>query len=146
MQRADFYILDTGADPGRFACNLASKAWKQGHTLHILAPDRDAALGLDSLLWTFRDISFLPHAVLGDDETGAVPITIGWPETTLRQGDVLINLSTHSPEQAAGFARIAEIVPADDDLRRQARTRYRQYREQGFELHSHDLSNEQNHD
>lgn len=145
MPRADFYILDTDTDPERFACSLANKAWKQGHTLHILAPDRDAALGLDGLLWTFHDISFLPHAMLGNDEAGEVPITIGWPEETLPQGDVLINLTAQLPDQAGGFTRVAEIVAADEGLRRQARERYRQYRERGFELHSHDLGSEQNH-
>lgn len=145
MPRVDFYILDTGADPGRFACSLAYKAWKQGHILHILAPDRDAAQGLDDLLWTFHDISFLPHSILGDEEAGAVPVTIGWPGQTLAQGDVLINLTPDLPDQADGFGRLAEIVPADEDRRRRARARYRQYRERGFELHSHDLAAEQNH-
>lgn len=145
MPRADFYILDPGTEPGRFACSLANKAWKQGHTLHILTPDRDAALGLDDLLWTFHDISFLPHGMLGNDEPGEVPVTIGWPEQSLPQGDVLINLTAQLPAQADGFTRVAEIVAADDDLRRQARDRYRQYRDRGFELHSHDLSGDQNH-
>lgn len=145
MHRADFYILTNGTDPDRFACSLANKAWKQGHTLHILAPDRDAALGLDELLWTFHDISFLPHAMLENDEAGEVPVTIGWPGQTLPQGDVLINLTSQLPDQADGFARVAEIVAADDDRRRLARERYRQYRDRGFELHSHDLSGEQQH-
>lgn len=142
MARADFYILSEGADPNRFACSLANKAWQQGHNLHILAADRDAAQGLDELLWTFQDISFLPHALVGNDEAGQVPVTIGWPEQSPAEGDVLINLAPQLPEQATGFRRVAEIVAADDDRRREARERYRRYREAGFELHSHDLSSE----
>lgn len=139
MARADFYIMNPGDEPQRFACSLANKAWKQGHRLHILAASRDQAQALDELLWTFHDISFLPHALLGE-EAGPVPVTIGWPGQAQDEGDVLINLSAELPEQAGAFQRVAEVVAADEDQRRRARERYRRYREQGFELHSHDLA------
>ncbi len=140
MARADFYILGKGTDPARFACNLANKAWKQGHSLHILTASREEAADIDELLWTFHDISFLPHSLAGDGDAG-VPVTIGWPERMQEQGDVLINLTPELPEQVAAFERVAEIVGADDGSRRQARERYRRYRDRGFDLHSHDLSN-----
>lgn len=143
MARADFYILDRGADPARFACGLANKAWKQGHKLHILTASRNDADHLDELLWTFHDISFLPHSLVGNQDAGQVPVTIGWPEQSQHEGDVLINLTPELPEQAAAFARVAEIVSTDDTARQRARERYRQYRDRGFELHSHDLSNGQ---
>lgn len=143
MARADFYILSQGTDPARFACGLANKAWQQGHTLHILASSREAATGLDELLWTFHDISFLPHALVGNRDSDRVPITIGWPEAAQRGGDVLINLSSQWPAQAAAFNRVAEIVGADSAARQQARERYRQYREKGFDLHSHNMSDGQ---
>jgi DNA polymerase-3 subunit chi len=139
MARADFYIMGPGEDPRRFACSLANKAFKQGHRLHILATDRDQALTLDELLWTFHDISFLPHALLGEEDEG-VPVTIGWPGHAQAGGDVLINLTPEPPQQAGAFERVAEVVADDDDQRRRARERYRHYREQGFELHSHDLA------
>ena len=139
MTRADFYILGDNTDRARFACTLAYKAWKQGHHLHILASGHDEAVALDDLLWTFQDISFLPHALADDAGAGAVPVTVGWPGQPVAGGDVLINLTAEIPESATAYRRIAEIVSADEDLRRQARQRFKQYRELGFDMHTHTL-------
>lgn len=139
MPRADFYVLPEQADAARFSCSLASKAWREGHRPHILAASRDAALGLDELLWTFQDISFVPHGLMDDDDRDQVPVTIGWPELPLPGGDLLINLSNRPPEHAAGFQRVAEIVAGDPEQRQLARDRYREYRDRGFELHSHEI-------
>jgi DNA polymerase-3 subunit chi len=139
MARTDFYLLGDGTSRTRFACTLANKVWKQGHRLHILASSREEAAALDDLLWTFQDISFLPHAVADDADAGT-PVTVGWPDVTAGDGDVLINLTEEIPESAADFGRVAEIVGGEEDLRRRARSRYKQYRDRGFELHTHDMS------
>ena len=140
MARADFYLLADGTSRARFACTLANKVWKQGHRLHILAPSREDASVLDDLLWTFQDISFLPHALVDDADAGAPPVTVGWPGAAGGDGDVLINLSEEIPDSAADFGRVAEIVGGEEDLRHRARTRYKHYRDRGFELHTHDMS------
>jgi DNA polymerase-3 subunit chi len=142
MTRADFYILGNNTDRARFACILANKAWKQGHHPYILAPGRDEAVALDDLLWTFQDISFLPHALADETGSGAVPVTIGWPGQPAPGEDVLINLTADIPESAAAYRRIAEIVAGGETLRRQARQRFKQYRDMGFDMHTHTLDNQ----
>lgn len=139
MTRADFYILGDGGSRTRFACTLAHKAWQQGHRPFLLAPDRDEAAGLDDLLWTFQDISFLPHTLADDAGAGDVPVTIGWPGHAAA-GDVLINLTDDVPDNAAGFERIAEIVGGDETQRNRARQRYKTYRERGYDMHNHDMA------
>ena len=106
MTRADFYILGGGTSRARFACTLAHKAWQQGHRPYLLAPTREEAADLDDLLWTFQDISFLPHTLADDAGAGDVPVTVGWPGSAAG-GDVLINLTEDIPESAADFERIA---------------------------------------
>ena len=140
MPRADFYILTGPASPARLACTIANKAWQQGRRVHISTASREEAVKMDDLLWTFHDISFLPHALA--DETGAEQacITIGWPDSTLPDRDVLINLTAQAPDLEGKFARIIEIVAPE--AKQQARERYRQYRDRGFELHNHDISAE----
>ncbi len=68
MTRVDFHILpvDGKIERERWACRLAAKAWKQGHRVHVHTIDETGMARMDELLWTFRDISFLPHAPLGD--------------------------------------------------------------------------------
>jgi DNA polymerase-3 subunit chi len=106
--------------------------------LHIHANSREDAVALDGLLWTFRDISFLPHALADDGAAQTVPIVIGWPGVTPRIGQALINLGTDMPDFAGDFQRIIEPVPAAPELREQSRQRFRRYRERGWELVTHE--------
>ena len=138
MARIDFYVLsENDADRRRFACALAQKAWKAGNSVCLLADDRQQAGELDDLLWTFRDISFVPHALMDSQDASTVPVLIGWNEAG--EADVLINLAGQIPSAADKFDRIAEIVGGNADERQAARERYRQYRSQGHELHNHNI-------
>lgn len=140
MTRVDFYILDKQSSPENFACSIVNKVFHKGMEIHIHTESRESAVRLDDYMWTFRDISFLPH-VLADDSPGeATPVTIGWEGSTRPNQDVLLNLGNNIPEFAGTFARIIEIVPPENPARDQARDRYRQYRELGYELHNHEIS------
>ena len=54
--------------------------------------------------------------------------------------DILLNLSAGSPPHFARFARLLEVVPADDAERAAARGRYRFYQERGYKIANHDLA------
>lgn len=138
MARVDFYVLPEhgGQSRQQFACALTSKAWSAGNSVYVHTVDASEAEQLDKLLWTFRDISFVPHARIDAAEAGSVPVLIGWQDASA-EADVMVNLGTEIPPAAAKFARIAEIVAGSDTERQQARERYRQYREAGHELHNH---------
>lgn len=142
MPRVDFYVLPEGLSTQRFACNMAAKARRQGYEIYIHAASRPDAVSLDELLWTFQDISFLPHRLDDDAADDGSRVTVGWEGRLPPEGQVLINLCAAIPEFAARFARIVEAVVPESPLREQARERYRRYREMGFELHSHELESE----
>jgi DNA polymerase-3 subunit chi len=140
MARADFYILNGNTAASRFSCSIANKAFAQGNSVYIMTADQEQAAKLDDLLWTFQDTSFLPHAQL---HAGDAPVLIGWPGVTAPATDVLINLTDNVPEQINSFDRIIEIVADTPPGREQGRARYKQYREQGFELFTHEINTEQ---
>jgi DNA polymerase III subunit chi len=139
MARIDFYVLPEQGDNDRqrFACALAAKAWRSGHSVYLHADSAESAADMDKLLWTYRDTSFVPHALADNADAAEVPIAIGWEQGPAAGADVLINLATVVPSRSGEFARIAEIVAGTENEREQARERYRQYREQGHELHNH---------
>ena len=140
MPRADFYIVAESSIPYRYVCQIAETARKEGCDIYIHAATREAAATIDDLLWTFRDISFLPHApVDSGDAAEHSPIVIGWEGEELQQRQVLINLSGAVPVQAENYERIIEIVPSDPDERNRARLRYKDYRARGLEMHSHNV-------
>ncbi|MGH8248339.1 MAG: DNA polymerase III subunit chi [Gammaproteobacteria bacterium] len=141
MSRVDFYVLPGGLSAERFACAMADKACRRGFQIYVHTASRLDALNLDELLWTFKDISFLPHR-LHDAENEGSAVTVGWDGRLPEPAQVLINLTRAIPEFAANFERIIEAVVPETALRDEARERYRRYRELGFELHSHEIDSD----
>ena len=137
MPKVDFYVLSEKHTPDIFVCQLAQKIWQQGHQIYIHTDHQQQAEQLDTRLWTFSDISFVPHEVWS--ESVQTPVTIGWHNQYSGTQEVLINLNRQVPEFCDGFARIAEIVTLDQANKDIGRTHFRQYREKGFELESHQL-------
>ena len=142
MARIDFYILAQADERARqtLACKLAEKAWRLDNSVYIHAGSRADSENLDELMWTFRDGSFVPHAVVGrDDGTGDSPIMIGFDGASVDSRDLLINLCDDIPSFVEGFPRIAELVTSDENCRSLSRKRYATYRDQGYELNTHKL-------
>jgi len=140
MHRVDFYILPVNTGQERFACLMTHKVWRQGNNLYINTATRENAEAFDNLLWTHRDISFIPHELTGPDTSS--PVIVGWQGETANQFEVLMNLAPKIPTQAERFARIIEIVAGDQKQRELARNKYRQYRDQGYELHNHTIESD----
>lgn len=138
--RVDFYVL-AQADAGArrlFACRLAEKVYHLGQTVHIHADGPAEAAELDTLLWTFRQGSFLPHEVATADRAPASPVTIGHGPPP-RTADLLVNLASGVPPFAAEFPRVADVVDASEDGRQLGRQRFRAWREGGREPVTHTL-------
>ncbi len=142
MTRVDFYILDgaiTG-DGQRTACRIAEKAYRLGQKIFLHTNSAHSAAALDEFLWTFRDGSFVPHALLGSEAATDSPVVIGQgqePDPSHR--DVLINLGDEVPLFFSRFERVAEIVAGDEATRARARERFRFYRDRGYPLNTHEL-------
>jgi len=142
VSKVDFYVIKGAGEQSRahFACRLAEKAYRLDHTVHIVVANPQSARQIDDLLWTFRDGSFVPHEVVGQDAAATpAPITIGVESAAPRSCHLLINLGNETPASADAFARVAEIVTTDEDARARSRQRFVAYREQGHTLDTHML-------
>ena len=139
MTRVDFYLLAGSSSIEEVTCILTEKARQRGHSIHIRTASRQDAAMLDELLWTYKDTSFIPHRLAGEAGLLDTPVCIGWDEPKPEHGDVLINLVQAMPLHAASFNRVIEIVPARESERESARARFRQYRDQGYDLHHHPM-------
>jgi DNA polymerase-3 subunit chi len=140
--RVDFYILPAKDTRARlqFTCRLTEKVYGLQHRVHAHAASSGQARELDELLWTFRQGSFLPHALSTSSNDAPVPITIGYDEETTSDGDLLINLADNIPTFFDRFARIAEIVDGTEESRRLGRERFGFYRDNGYEPNTHNIS------
>ena len=53
--------------------------------------------------------------------------------------DVLLNLDAERPPHFSRYRRLIEIVARDDADKQQARTRFKFYRDRGYDIRTHNL-------
>lgn len=139
MTQVDFYVLPEGARRDDFACRLIEKVYRTGCRVYVHTASAQRAQAIDDFLWSFRGGSFVPHEVLDTARQPDSPVLIGYQNPPEAGHEVLVNLSDTLPEFFGQFARIAELVDADPDVKLKARERYRYYREHGCPLESHTI-------
>lgn len=121
------------------ACQLTSKALARGMRVMLWTADAAATEHLDRLLWSVPSTGFVPHC-RGDDRLAPVtPVIIDHRAEPLVHDQVLVNLCDALPPFFSRFHRLVEIVGRDDDDRESARTRFRFYRDRGYEIRTHQL-------
>lgn len=124
-----------------FCCRLVDKAYRQGLNIHVRLPDESQAEQLDRLLWTFRQDSFIPHALSCESgRTDRFPVQLGVGAGAEDCRDLLISLCSEVPEDFEHYERIAEIVGADEASRAAARLRFKHYRAHGLSPDTHQLN------
>ena len=136
-----FYVL-ANPDPDKrlaAACGIIEKAYQQKRHVYVHTRDQTEANQLDELLWTLRADSFIPHNLVGEGPTPPPPVRIGWQQIPREAGDLLVNLRAEALPDVRRFRRIVEIVGGDESLREAARQRWRQYKQQGYTVTSHNL-------
>ncbi len=68
---------------------LVEKTLERGWRALIRAESADRAQAIDSLLWTYSEESFLPHAQQGDGDPARQPVLITVEETNANNANVL---------------------------------------------------------
>lgn len=138
MTKVNFY--SNVADRQRFMLRLLKKAMADQQPLLIFAGDEAAAQQLDAWLWTFDEISFVPHCLATDELASETPIQITWPGGPVPHQSVLLNLGAEPAPITGRFEKVLEIVSTDDYERHTGRERYRFYRERGYPLENFDMT------
>jgi DNA polymerase-3 subunit chi len=142
-ERVDFYILKNAAQKQRwlFACRLTEKAYLRNLRVVIASETAQQAQELDDLLWTFHERAFVPHKFC-EQEACVEPQTAVYltlQPANLPAPDLLVNLTDRLPESWERYARIAEIIDADEARRRLGRERFKSYRDSKIQLQTHQL-------
>ena len=149
MERVDFYVL-AGTDERerwKFACRVIDKAFEAEQRVLVWLDNAAAVTSFDELLWTFAQDSFVPHEPLtADSDWEAAPVQISCPGargTGLVESappDVIVNLAGSIPGGRASARQIIEIIDAEPARRDAGRARFRQYRAEGVEPTSNNVT------
>lgn len=140
MTRIDFYVGKTSSLQARLllACKVVVKAHQQKLHTYIHTDNAVTNAKLDDLLWTFHDISFIPHALAPSRDEARV--LIGHDYEPMENCDLLINLSNEIPNFFSRFERLAEILDQEQPVIHAGRKRYQFYRDRGYNLEYHQLN------
>ena len=145
MKQVTFYLLsetspnEINGEPllaqEYLACELAAQAWRAGKRVLISCEDGQQALRIDDALWARDPDQFVPHNLSGEATTYTTPIEISWQgKRNAQQRDLLISLQQNLPEFINSFHQIIDFVPVDEQQKAQARERYKQYRQLGWQM------------
>ncbi len=138
MTMIDFYTHV--ADRLGVAARLVTKAFAAHGSVRVLTPDATTTDALDRLLWIAPATGFVPHCRMGSPLAAQTPVWIDHALEHNGPAEVLINLHSAPPPFFSRFERLAEIVPNTEADAQSGRERYRFYRERGYELRVHNLS------
>ena len=146
-ERVDFYVLKSSTAKQRwtFACRLTEKAYLRDLKVVLLGDTLAEVEAIDTLLWTFSERSFVPHDIhrgrpsAAAAATSAAAVELTQDLDSVGSADLLVNVSTRLPARLDRFARVAEIIDADDERRRLGRERFKAYRELKLAVETHQL-------
>tara|TARA_B000000475_G_C15963941_1_gene434154 strand:+ start:279 stop:710 length:432 start_codon:yes stop_codon:yes gene_type:complete len=142
MREVDFYILskDDVESTMVFVCKLSEKAYKMKKSINILTPNHSFSEKLSELLWGFKKESFLPNTIkISKEKELSNSISITHNGDLLNDSDVLINLSDQDLDNYKSANRLIEIIPNNEELKKQARIKYKEYKESNYDVRSHNI-------
>jgi DNA polymerase-3 subunit chi len=121
------------------ACTLTLKALARGMRVMLLTPDSSGTERLSKQLWSIPATGFVPHCRSADRLASVTPVIVDHVAEPLLHDQVLVNLCDQTPAFFSRFQRLVEIVGTEDADREAARTRFRFYRDRGYEIRTHQL-------
>ena len=129
---AIFYILDSDDDINYCTCKIIKKFYEEGKKILVSSKNSILIDDLNKLLWTFEQLSFIPHSTSKDyDSFTPVLLTeTGYKNDSIIKKDynVFINLDDEVKTDYHNHEIIVELVSTNEDKKKIAREKYLYYK------------------
>jgi DNA polymerase-3 subunit chi len=120
-----------------YACRVTRKARAAGRRVVVYARSAERLAQFDSTLWSFSALDFLPHVYVSSPLAAATPILLAPDHASAPASDVLLTLDDEAPPDFTSlfgrYERVIEVVSRDEVDRTRARSRFKAYKEHGFQ-------------
>ena len=93
---------------------LLERSLERGWHAVIETSSRERAEALDAMLWTYRDDSFLPHAIAGDATDPDQPVLIATDDGNANAAQVRFFVDRAVPQSGEGYTRIVYMFSGHD--------------------------------
>lgn len=137
MTRVHFYQLGGGPEASRQAvARLIASALPRRPDVLVRLPGEAGALALAGEIR-----ALCPEPLhLGAEVQGEHTISLSWGDDPGHHHGLLVNLAPGTPRWFSRFEQLAELIFDQPALIEDRRSAFRFYRERGYPLHFHDLS------
>lgn len=113
---------------------LIEKSLERSWRVVVEAGSAERLQHLDEMLWTFRDDSFLPHAVAGGGDEAEQPVLLTTEPDNLNAADVRFFVDRAVPAEGGAYQRLVFMFDGHDpDAVAEARVAWKALRD-GHEL------------
>jgi DNA polymerase-3 subunit chi len=132
MTRIDFYFNVTNKQ--QLLAELVQGALNKRRKVTVLADNAENAREISANLWQHQAEAFTPNVLVDNVFALQTPVIIHWQQNALLQDDMLINFAETGPSFFSRFTQLVELVGEDEQDKIAARTRYKFYRDRGYEV------------
>ena len=133
-----FYILNKAEDLKISVCKIIKEYYKKKYKIFVSSRSDNLVNELNNLLWTFEQISFIPHCTTKNYDKNSPILLSGkdsFPKTiNLKEYDVWLNLDDEMEENYTDFEIILEVVSQNEEERILSRKKYLNYQKNNFEV------------
>ena len=125
---AIFYILDSDDDINYCTCKIIKKFYEEGKKILVSSKNSILIDDLNKLLWTFEQLSFIPHSTSKDyDSLTQVLLTeTGYKNDSIIKKDynIFINLDDEVKTDYHNYEIVIELVSGNEHQKNLAREKY----------------------
>ena len=129
---AIFYILDSDDDINYCTCKIIKKFYEEGKKILVSSKNSILIDDLNKLLWTFEQLSFIPHSTSKDyDSLTPVLLTeTGYKNDSIIKKDynIFINLDDEVKTDYHNYEIVIELVSGNEHQKNLAREKYLYYK------------------
>ncbi|CAI8301625.1 MAG: DNA polymerase III subunit chi [Gammaproteobacteria bacterium] len=129
---AIFYILDSDDDINYCTCKIIKKFYEEGKKILVSSKNSILIDDLNKLLWTFEQLSFIPHSTSKDyDSFTPVLLTeTGYKNDSIIKKDynIFINLDDEVKTDYHNYEIVIELVSGNEHQKNLAREKYLYYK------------------
>ncbi len=125
MTEIGFYHL-TRTPLERALPKLLERALERGMRALVMAGSEERVAALDTALWTYEQLSFLPHGTARDGEAAAQPVYLTTEDENPNGATLLVLADGATSERIDAYERCIELFDgADPEAVARARERWR---------------------
>jgi len=114
---------------------ILEKAYGAKYRALVIMQDEKEAERMSSLLWSYKQSSFLPHGSKKDGKAEQHPVWISDKDENVNQSNALILSQGRTSEKVSDYDLVCEMLNGHSDQEvNDARSRWKQYQDAGYDI------------